>query len=72
MKKWKCRFCGHIYDEAKGDAETGIPPGTRFEDLPADWLCPNCGAAKRPHTACQACGYVRPGLQVKSTKPTES
>lgn len=35
-------------------------------------LCPNCGAAKRPHTACQACGYVRPGLQVKSTKPTES
>ena len=33
-------------------------------------LCPNCGSAKRPHTACRECGYVRPGLQVKPTKPT--
>lgn len=46
MKKWKCRFCGHIYDEAKGDAETGIAPGTRLEDLPEDWECPDCGATK--------------------------
>lgn len=35
-------------------------------------LCPNCGAAKRPHTACQSCGYVRPGLQIKPTKPANA
>ena len=46
MKKWQCRFCSHIYDEAEGDPDTGIPPGTPFEDLPEDWSCPDCGAAK--------------------------
>ncbi|MFO0827261.1 MAG: 50S ribosomal protein L32 [Phycisphaerales bacterium] len=35
-------------------------------------LCPNCGAAKRPHTACSSCGYVRPGLQLKVQKPSGS
>ena len=46
FKKYECIVCNHIYDEAEGDAETGIPPGTRFEDLPDDWVCPTCGAEK--------------------------
>jgi rubredoxin len=46
MKKWECQVCGYIYDPKKGDPEHGVAPGTRFEDLPKDWVCPNCGAAK--------------------------
>jgi rubredoxin len=46
MKKWICIVCGLVYDEAAGMPDHGIPPGTRFEDIPADWLCPDCGAAK--------------------------
>lgn len=46
MKKWQCRFCSHIYDEAQGDPDSGISPGTRFQDLPDDWMCPDCGASK--------------------------
>ena len=44
MRRFRCYFCGHIYDEASGDPEAGIAPGTRFEDLPLDWVCPSCGA----------------------------
>ena len=44
LRKWKCDYCGHIYDEAEGDPTQGIAPGTRFEDLPADWTCPECAA----------------------------
>lgn len=44
--KWQCTTCGDIYDEALGCPEVGIAPGTRFADLPDDWLCPNCGAGK--------------------------
>lgn len=46
MKKYVCSVCGFIYDEAKGLPEAGIAPGTRWEDLPDDWVCPLCGAAK--------------------------
>ncbi|WP_457747483.1 rubredoxin [Sulfurimonas sp.] len=46
MKKYKCMFCGHIYDPAIGDEEHGIPAGTAFEDLPENWKCPGCGAEK--------------------------
>lgn len=46
MKRYICLFCGHIYDEAKGDADSGIAPGTKWEDLPEDWECPDCGAPK--------------------------
>jgi rubredoxin-NAD+ reductase len=45
-RKWQCIACGDIYDEALGSPLDGIPPGTRFEDLPDDWMCPNCGALK--------------------------
>lgn len=46
MKKWQCVICGFIYDEAAGLPDHGIPAGTRFADLPADWVCPECGSPK--------------------------
>ena len=46
MKKYVCTACGYIYDPAKGDPENGINPGTPFEDLPDEWVCPVCGAPK--------------------------
>jgi len=46
MQKWECTVCGWIYDPAKGDPSQGIKPGTPFEDLPEDWVCPECGAPK--------------------------
>ncbi len=45
-QKWICTVCDHIYDPAEGDPDSGIAPGTPFEDLPDDWECPVCGAAK--------------------------
>jgi rubredoxin len=46
MKKYRCLMCGYIYDPKKGDPENGVKPGTPFEDLPEDWVCPECGAGK--------------------------
>jgi len=45
-KKYICVVCGYIYDEALGDPEDGIAPGTRFEDIPDTWTCPDCGVTK--------------------------
>ncbi len=45
-RRWKCQVCGFVYDEAAGLPEDGIPPGTRWQDVPADWSCPDCGARK--------------------------
>lgn len=46
MQKWVCVPCGYVYDPALGDPENGIEPGTAFEDLPDDWICPVCGVDK--------------------------
>ena len=46
MEKWICTVCGYVYDPAVGDPTTDIAPGTSFEDLPDDWVCPECGASK--------------------------
>lgn len=46
MKQWECRICGFVYDEELGLPEEGIPAGTRWEDVPDDWRCPDCGVAK--------------------------
>ena len=43
---WKCQVCGFVYDEAKGIPDEGIQPGTRWEDIPPEWVCPECGAGK--------------------------
>jgi flavin reductase (DIM6/NTAB) family NADH-FMN oxidoreductase RutF/rubredoxin len=46
MPKYECTVCGYIYDPEKGDPDSGIAPGTPFEKLPDDWVCPVCGASK--------------------------
>ena len=45
-RKWQCFFCGFIYDQAVGLPDDGIPPGTAWEDIPDDFICPDCGASK--------------------------
>ena len=44
--KYVCEICGYVYDPEKGDPEHGIAPGTKFEDIPEDWACPDCGVDK--------------------------
>lgn len=46
FRKYECIVCGFIYDEAAGLPDEGIPPGTRWDDIPDDWLCPDCGVGK--------------------------
>jgi len=46
MKKWKCLVCDFIYDEAAGLPDEGIEAGTKWEDIPDDWICPDCGVGK--------------------------
>ena len=46
MSKWECIVCGLVYDEKEGWPDDGIAPGTRWEDVPEDWLCPDCGVGK--------------------------
>lgn len=46
MSKWECIVCGLVYDETKGWPDDGIAPGTKWEDVPEDWLCPDCGVGK--------------------------
>lgn len=54
MEKYICTVCDYVYDPELGDPENGIEPGTSFEDLPEDWVCPLCGVGKeefeRPKT----------------------
>ncbi len=46
MQKYECQLCGYIYDPELGDEDSGIEPGTAFENLPEDWVYPLCGAEK--------------------------
>ena len=46
MGKWKCTVCQYEYDPEKGDPNNGIEPGTPFDELPVDWVCPECGVSK--------------------------
>lgn len=46
VKKWQCMVCEFMYDEALGLPDEGIEPGTRWEDVPEDWCCPDCGVSK--------------------------
>lgn len=46
MSKYRCTLCSYVYDPAEGDPDNGVAPGTAFEDIPSDWVCPLCGAGK--------------------------
>ncbi len=46
MKSYMCVLCGVVYEEAKGHPESGLPPGTKWEDVPLNWRCPDCGSGK--------------------------
>lgn len=46
MKKYVCTVCGYVYDPADGDPDNGVAPGTAFENLADDWVCPDCGVGK--------------------------
>ncbi len=46
MAKYRCSVCGYVYNPEKGDPDSGIDPGTPFEEIPDDWVCPVCGAGK--------------------------
>ncbi|MDZ7832430.1 MAG: rubredoxin [Desulfobacterales bacterium] len=46
MDKYVCQVCGYVYDPEQGDPDNGVEPGTSFENLPDDWVCPVCGAGK--------------------------
>lgn len=45
-QKYRCTVCGYVYDPSEGDPDSGVPPGTSFEKLPGEWVCPVCGAGK--------------------------
>lgn len=46
MRTWMCLICGWVYDEETGVPEEGIAPGTKWEEVPPNWVCPECGARK--------------------------
>jgi len=50
MQKYECEVCGYVYDPEEGDPSSDIEPGTSFEDLPDDWVCPICAAGKDAFT----------------------
>jgi len=53
MKKYKCEICGYIYDPSEGDPDSGIQPGTSFENIPDDWECPMCGVGKEDFSSVE-------------------
>ena len=58
MKRYLCLTCGLVYDESEGWPDDGIPPGTKWEDVPSTWLCPDCGSSKddkQPAVECHNC-----------------
>ena len=46
MKAYMCLICGYVYNEEEGDPDAGLAPGTRWDDVPLSWRCPDCGAGK--------------------------
>ena len=60
MKKYVCNVCGYVYDPEVGDPDSGIAPGTAFEDIPEDWVCPICGVTKEDFTEEELSGTLVP------------
>ncbi|BBP02073.1 rubredoxin [Sulfuriferula nivalis] len=53
-QQWICLICDFIFDETLGMPDEGVPPGTRFEDIPESWVCPDCGVTKSDFELVQA------------------
>lgn len=66
-RQFLCEACGYVYDEALGDPDSGLAPGTRFEDIPEDWSCPLCGVSKADFRP-----YVAPDLSALQARPRAS
>ena len=70
-RQYLCKACGYVYDEKAGDPDSGLPPGTRYEDIPDDWYCPVCGVTKSDFVLCDAAvpSFVNPNAfnQVQGT-----
>lgn len=64
FRRYLCIVCGLIYDEATGDPDGGLPPGTRYEDIPDDWVCPDCGVGKADFMLLEA-------SREQAAKPTQ-
>ena len=69
MKKYKCEVCGYIYDPQLGDPDNGIEPGTAFEDLPEDWVCPLCQEGKEAVSYTHLDVYKRQPIRGEAAKP---
>lgn len=62
MKKYVCTASGYVYDPAEGYFDSGFQPGTSFDALPDEWVCPVCGAPKSMFVE-EGCGYKEPGAR---------
>lgn len=71
MRQFVCSVCGYIYDEAAGDPSQGVSQGTRWEDLPADWTCPICGADKSAFSEKVAAKPNQPAAVVSAAEPAD-
>ncbi|WP_027960726.1 FAD-dependent oxidoreductase [Halomonas halodenitrificans] len=71
FRRYLCVVCGLIYDEAEGDPDGGLPPGTRYDDIPDDWVCPDCGVGKADFVLLEAAQEQgpMPGRPTASTAP---
>jgi len=47
MSKFRCPVCDYVFDESAGDPHEGFPAGTRWDDVPDDWCCPDCGVREK-------------------------
>ena len=67
MKKYRCEVCDYIYDPVLGDPENGIEPGTSFDSLPDEWICPVCGGGNLVQEVASAgfCNPFRYGAHVR-------
>lgn len=70
FKSFICRACGLIYDEAMGDADSGLAPGTRFDDIPDDWACPLCGVSKADFEPYEVTAVERRATPTRQTAGT--
>ena len=71
MKVWECLVCGWLYDEAKGWPEDGIAPGTAWQDIPEDWLCPECGVGKEDFEMVEVAASDNPAIDGVDEKANE-